>query len=204
MKFDAEIRHLVEIMPASGRMLVKVVSKPQQSQVIDTPFPMPWQRDSRPIYINFDLWRELTRAQRDLLFLRMVAWSTKVRWFKPDLYQGVAVAGLLGGISEFAQGDAVGVVVAGGLSAIALNRIWRNARSSKGEIEADEAAIKVACRRGYDEAEAAQALLESIEAVAKIEGRMSLNFTELLRSQNLRVKANLSPVAVPETVKQYE
>lgn len=204
MNFDTEIRHLVEIMPASGRMLVKVISKPQQSQVIETPFPLPWQRDSRPIYINFDLWQELTRSQRDLLFLRMVAWSTRVRWFKADLYQGVAVAGLLGGITEFVQGDAVGVVVAGGLSAIALNRIWRNARSAKGEIEADEAGIKVACRRGYEQAEAAQALLESIEAVAKIEGRMSLNFTELLRSQNLRAMANLSPVGIPAQVKQFE
>jgi predicted Zn-dependent protease len=122
----------------------------------------------------------------------MVAWSTRVRWFKADLDQGIAVAGILGGIFEFAQGDAIGVVVAGGLSAIALNRIWRNARSAKGEIEADEAGIKVACRRGYEQAEAAQALLESIEAVAKIEGRRSLNFNELLRSQNLRTLANLS------------
>lgn len=188
-------------MPASGRMMAKIVSKPQQPKVIDVPFPLPWNRE-RPIFINFDLWRQLTKPQRDLLLLRSVSWTVAIRWFKPDLYQGLAVSGALGGFVELLQGDAVGVVVAGGLSAIAARQLWRSYRSSQAEIAADEAAIRVALRRGYSEAEAAGHLLAAIEAIAPIERRSSLNFIELIRSQNLRAIAGLSAVGVPDRVKQ--
>ncbi len=201
MNPEPEIRRLRDLMPASGRMLTKIISKPQQTAVIDTPFPMPWSRD-RPIYINFDLWRRLPRAQRDMLLLSTVSWLLNIRWFKPDLYQGVVIAGLLGGMVEFVQGDAVGVVVATGLSAIAGSQIWRSTRSCQTHLDADTDALNVALRRGYTEAEAAQHLLAAIESVAEIEGRLSLNFTELIRSQNLRAIAGISPVGVPESVRQ--
>ncbi|MFP4099670.1 DUF3318 domain-containing protein [Coleofasciculus sp.] len=201
MNPEPEIRRLRDLMPASGRMLTKIISKPQQMAVIDTPFPMPWLRD-RPIYINFDLWRRLPRPQRDMLLLSTVSWLITIKWFKPDLYQGVVIAGLLGGMVELVQGDAVGVVVATGLSAIAGSQIWRSTRSCQTHLDADTDAIKVALRRGYTETEAAQHLLAAIESVAEIEGRLSLNFTELIRSQNLRAIAGISPVGVPESVRQ--
>ena len=201
MNPEPEIRRLIELMPASGRMLTKIVSKPQQSRVIESPFPVPWSQD-RPIYINFDLWRRLPKPQRDLLLLRTVCWLLGIKWFKPDLYQGLSLAGLLGGIIELAQADAVGVVVAGSLSAIAATQVWRSTRSSQTELDADEGAIKVAIRRGYTETEAAQYLLAGIEAVAELEGRSGLAFTELIRSQNLKAIAGFSPVGVPEKVKQ--
>jgi hypothetical protein len=197
MEPNIEIRRLIDIMPASGRMMTKIVSKPEQAKVIDSSFPSPWNRE-RSIYINFDLWRRLTKQQRDLLLLRTVSWLIGVKWFKPDIYQGVAIAGLLGGLVESTQADVVGVVVAGGLTTLAIVRIWRTNRSQQAELNADEAAIRVAQRRGYSEVEAAQHLLSAIEAVAKIEGRSALNFTELIRSQNLRVMAGLSPVGVPD------
>lgn len=84
------------------------------------------------------------------------------------------------------------------MSAIALLRIWRSNKSPEFELNADIAAIKVAQRRGYSEAEAAQNLLWAIESVAKIEGRSSLDFIALIRCQNLRAIAGLSPVGVPE------
>lgn len=202
MNPDSEIYRLRELMPASGRMLTKVVSKPQQSRVIDLPFPPPWKSGSREICLNFALWQELSQQQRDLLLLRSVSWLLGIQWFKPDWQRGVALTGVVGAIAELSQGDAVGVLVAAGLSAIALRQIWRNTRSSKREIEADEAAIKIAFRRGYSETEAARSLLSAIEAVAKLEGRSTLNFTELIRSQNLKAIANLSPVSVPESAKQ--
>ncbi|OKH23486.1 hypothetical protein NIES593_09655 [Hydrococcus rivularis NIES-593] len=204
MSLESEIGRLLDMMPASGRMLTKIVSKPQQSKVIDTPFPMPWNRDNRPIYINFDLWRRLSQSQRDLLILRSVSILTGIKWFKPDVYQGIALAGLAGVAVELIQGDAVGMIVAGGLTAIAANQIWRSNRSVQRELDADEAAIKVALRRGYTEVEAAQSLLSAIEAVAELEGRPSLNFTELIRCQNLRAIAKISPVSVPETVKNSD
>ncbi|MEH2383167.1 MAG: DUF3318 domain-containing protein [Nostoc sp.] len=198
MEPNVEIRRLLDVMPASGRMTTKLVSKPQQAKVIDASFPQPWNQ-ARPIYINFDLWHRLTKPQRDLLLLQMVSWLTGVKWFKPDIYQGVVLAGLLGGSLEAVQSDVVGVAVAGGLSAIAAFRIWRTNKSQESELNADTAAIKIAQRRGYSESEAAQHLLSAIEAVAKIEGRSSLNFTELIRCQNLRAIAGLSPVGMPES-----
>ncbi|MBN4006575.1 MULTISPECIES: DUF3318 domain-containing protein [unclassified Nostoc] len=198
MEPNVEIRRLLDVMPASGRMTTKIVSKPEQAKVIDASFPQPWNQ-ARPIYINFDLWRRLPKPQRDLLLLQMVSWLTGVKWFKPDIYQGVVLAGLLGGFLEAAQSDVVGVAVAGGLSAIAAWRIWRTNKSQESELNADAAAIKIAQRRGYSEAEAAQHLLSAIEAVAKIEGRSSFNFTELIRCQNLRAIAGLSPVGIPES-----
>ncbi|MEH1917446.1 DUF3318 domain-containing protein [Nostoc sp.] len=198
MEPNVEIRRLLDVMPASGRMTTKIVSKPEQAKVIDASFPQPWNQ-ARPIHINFDLWRRLPKPQRDLLLLQIVSWLTGVKWFKPDIYQGVVLAGLLGGILEAAQSDVVGVAVAGGLSAIAAFRIWRTNKSQESELNADAAAIRIAQRRGYSEVEAAQHLLSAIEAVAKIEGRSSFNFTELIRCQNLRAIAGLSPVGIPES-----
>lgn len=201
MNPEPEIRRLLDVMPASARMLTKILSKPQQPQVIDCAFPLPWSQ-TRPILINFDLWRRLPKPQRDLLILSTTSWLTSIKWFKPEAYQGVTLVALIGGIVELVQGDAVGVVVAGGLTAIASTQIWRNSRSSQLLLEADEAAIRVALRRGYSETEAAQHLLSAIEAVAQIENRPSLNFTELIRSQNLRAIAGLSSVGVPEVIKK--
>ncbi|MCP6760871.1 MAG: DUF3318 domain-containing protein [Fischerella sp. CENA71] len=192
----AEIRRLYDVMPASGRIMTKILNKPEQAKVIDVSFPLPWNRE-RPIYINFDLWRRLTKQQRDLILLRTVCWLTGVRWFKPDIYQGIAIAGMLGALVEFLQRDPIGVVVAGGLTSLAVYRITAINRSQRSELDADEAAIKVAQRRGYSEAEAAQYLLSAIETVTKIEKRNVLNFHELIRCQNLRAIAGLSSVGVP-------
>lgn len=200
MNPEPEIRRLLDVMPASGRMMSKIVSKPEQPKVIESPFPLPWAQD-RPVLINFDLWSQLPRPQRDLLLLRTVSWVTSVRWFKPDVFQGLAVAGTIGGVVELVQGDAVGVVVAGALSAIAGSQIWRSSRSPQVELEADESALRVAQRRGYTEADAARHLLAAIELVGTLEGR-PLNFIELVRCQNLRAIAGASPVGTPETLRQ--
>ncbi len=88
------------------------------------------------------------------------------------------------------------------MSAIAGTQIWRNNRSTERELDADDAAIRVAQRRGYSESDAARHLLSAIEAVAEIEGRTSLNFIELMRSQNLRSMAGLSPVGVPDRLRR--
>lgn len=200
MEPNIEIRRLLDVMPASGRMTTKIVSKPEQKKVMDAVFPLPWNGE-RPIYINFDLWRRLTKPQRDLLLLQIVSWLTGVQWFKPDVYQGLVLAGLVGGLVESAQSDAVGVAIALGLSAIAAFRLWRNHQSLESELNADVTAIRIAQRRGYSETEAAGHLLTGIEAIAKIEGRSGLNFSELIRCQNLRAIADLSPVGVPENYK---
>ncbi|ACB53766.1 unknown [Crocosphaera subtropica ATCC 51142] len=202
MSIDAEISRLLDIMPASGRMLTKIVSKPQQSKVIDAPFAPPWNRESRPIYINFDLWRRLPRGQRDLLILRATNHLISIRWFKPDVNQLIVLAGIIGFVVETGQGDAMGMLIAAGLTAISARQIWRDNKSVQRELDTDEAALKVALRRGYTEVEAAKYLLEGIENAAKLEGRSILNFTELIRTQHLKSLANLSTVDVPEHINQ--
>ncbi|NBD32625.1 MAG: DUF3318 domain-containing protein [Cyanobacteria bacterium] len=197
-----EVRRLMDLMPASGRMYTKIIPKPQQSRLIETPFPMPWQQGARPIYINFDLWTDLSRGERDLALLRAVCWLTGIKWFKPDLYQGVVAAGLIGAGVEAGQGDAIGLLVSGGLAILAGSQIWRKTRSVQTELDADEAAVRVAQRRGYNPEEAAQALLSSIEKIAEIEARSSFSFSELVRVQNLRKLAGRSAVGVPEAVKK--
>lgn len=201
MNPEPEIRHLLDLMPASGRMLTTIVSKPEQRQVITSPFPLPWNRQ-RPIYINFNLWRRLPRPQRDLLLLRTMNWLVSVKWFKPDLLRGLAVIGALGTLTELTQGDAIGLIAAAGLTGIAGLQIWRNSQSARLEVDADEAAVQVAQRRGYTEIEAARHLLAGIESAAQLEERLQLSFTELIRCQNLRAIAGLSPVGIPETLKQ--
>lgn len=201
MYSEPETRRLMDVLPASGRMMTKLISKPEQPVVIDYPFPMPW-RQERPIWINFDLWNRLSRPQRDLLILRTVSWLTGIKWFKPNLYQGLVAAGAVGAVFELVQVDVVGIAVAGGLAAIAGTQIWRKNKSTQTELDADEAAIRVAQRRGYNEMEAARHLLSAIETVAQIEGRPSLSFVELIRCQNLRSLAGISPVGVPENVKR--
>lgn len=197
-----EVRRLIDLMPASGRMFTKIVPKPQQSRLIETPFPLPWNQGARPIYINFNLWNELSREERDLALLRAVCWLTGIKWFKPDIYQGVVVAGVIGTGVEIAQGDAIGILVSGGLAVLAGSQIWRKTRSMQTELDADEKAIKVAQRRGYDATNAAQALLSSIEKAAEVEGRTTLSFSELVRLQNLQKLAGRSSVRVPEGVKK--
>ncbi|MDB9540783.1 DUF3318 domain-containing protein [Anabaenopsis arnoldii] len=191
MESKAEIRRLLNVIPASSRMTVKIVSKPKQPKVIDATFPLPWTRE-RVISINFNFWSSLPEPQRDLLILQKVSWLTQVKWFQPQIYQGVAIAGLVAGVMESAQGDVLGVGVATGLSAMALLRIWRGNKSSELDLNADLAAIAIAQRRGYSETQAAEHLLSAIEAIAGMQKNGSLDFNELIRCQNLRAIGNLS------------
>lgn len=202
MNPEPEIRRLLDVMPASGRMFAKIVSKPDQRLVIDAPFPKPWMGD-RPICINFDLWERLSRPQRDLLILRTVSWLNAVKWFQPNGLLGMVAIGAIGLGVELAQQDFVGIAASSALSAFALIQIWRTNHSSRVELEADEKALQIAGRRGYTETEAARALISAIESVAQNEGRM-MTFVELLRTQALSAIAGLSPVGIPEALRQEE
>lgn len=198
MNVAQEIEYLRDLMPASGRMLVKLIVKADRQATIEAPFPYPWQR-SRKIYLNIHHWRQLSRAERDLLLLRTVSWVIGIRWLKWDWYRAATIAGTIATIAETAQGDPLGIVAAGSLTAFAARQVWRRSRSSDQDISADEAAVSLAQRRGYGAETAALSLVQAIEHVAELEGRPSLEFTEILRCQNLRAIARLSsePVVTP-------
>lgn len=197
---NAEITRLKDLMPASGRMKTRIFIDDRQSTVIETPFPRPWQR-SHSISLNWPLWQELSVSQRDLLFLHNVAWLTSVRLLKPELYQGITAVGLLGTVFELFQTDAVGILAAGGLTAIAATQVWRSNTGNQAKLVADETAIRIAQRRGYSERDAVRHLLEAIEAVPLIEGRGGMNYTELLRSQQLKSRLGTVNVPPPERIR---
>lgn len=188
MNIEQEISRLQELMPASGRMYCKIFPK-SQKEVISTIFPLPWQTGRRPIYINFDLWQQLSIPQRDLLFLRTVALCLGVQWFKWDWERGVALLALLGFLFQLSQQDVVGIVVSGTLFTVAAKQVWQQNRSLAREIEADTEGVKIALRRGYNEQEAVSVLVQAIEKVADLEGRLGLSFVELMRLQNLKKAA---------------
>ncbi len=185
---EIEIRRLTELMPASGRMMTKIQGQPKQSRVIDYQFPKPWQLGDRQIKINFTLWWELPQAERDLLLLSGVCRVAGIRWFKPDVYQALTLAGVTGVGLQLWQQDVVGMIVAGGLTAVAARQIWQSNQSTERDIEADAQAIKVAVRRGYEQGDAIRHLLAAIEDVPRIENRNALSYAELLRCQNLRLQ----------------
>jgi hypothetical protein len=193
MNLGAEVNRLLELMPASGRMYCKIVSKADQPQVIAVKLPRPGQ-EVRPVAINFELWQQLDQPERDLLLLQAVSWLTSIQWFKPDFYHGLVALGAVGSLLELLQANWAGTVTLGGLTAFAFAQIWRKNRSSQLEMLADEKAVQIAGRRGYTQPEAAQALTKAIGTVAQLEGRQ-LTFTELLRCQNLQVIA--APNIVP-------
>lgn len=192
---SGEINRLLELMPASGRMYCKIVSNADQPQVIAVKLPRPGQ-EIRPISINFELWDRLDQLERDLLLLQAVSWLTSIHWFKPDFYHGLVALGSIGLLLELLQTNWAGTITLGGLTAFAFAQVWRKNRSTQVEMLADEKAVKVASRRGYTQAEAAQALAKAIGTIAQIEGRSELTFTEVLRRQNLQAiaaPANLAP-----------
>ena len=195
---NAEITRLKDLMPASGRMKTRIIIEDRQSTVIETPFPRPWQR-SHPVTLNWRLWQELSVSQRDLLFLHHICWLTSVQLLKPELYQGIAAVGLLGTVFELFQTDAVGILAAGGLTAVAAGQVWRSKTGNQAKLEADEMAIRVAQRRGYSERDAIRHLLEAIESVPSVEGRGGMNYTELLRAQQL--KSRLGTVNTPPSAR---
>lgn len=199
---DAEIGRLLDLLPASSRMKLRVIPQPQQTEVLTAPFPWPW-RTEWPVSINFQLWQTLTEPQRDLLFLRTDRWLRGIAWFRPGWSQGLVLAGSVAVAFQGVQGDGVGVLVGGALAGVALRQLLRNYRSPAYELQADESAVTIAQRRGYTEAEAARALLSAIEQQAQLE-RRGLTFNELVRSQNLRVLAGASTVAVPSNYRTPE
>lgn len=188
---NTEVTRLKELMPASARMKIKIILNDRQIPVIKAEFPRPWQR-SHSVILNLDLWQHLTVAERDILFLRTISWVMLANLLKPNGYQLLAGAGVAGGLLELMQGDAVGVLAAGGVTALAGWQLWRRVNGPQTDIAADDRAVQVAQRRGYTQADAAYALIRAIEAVPTLEGRRVLTKEELLRCQNLRTQTRMT------------
>lgn len=199
MNINEEISRLRDLLPASWRMTTSIKSKPEQSEAISSSQILPWKNGVQ-IGINFRLWRQLAEAERDLLVLHNVSWRLQTKWLQTGAYQGVAAMSLVGGIVEAIQGDVTGIAIAILLGTIGVNQIVRGNKSSQVQVQADNEAIEIAQKRGYGEAEAARALLEAIPTAARLMGRNTPEFTELIRCQNLRAIAGLSKTPIPDSV----
>lgn len=187
---NAEVGRLRDLLPASVRMRTRLVLSETQPHLIQAKFPRPWH-EIHLVTLNPTLWPQLTLPERDLLFLRTACWVTSINLFQPGWYQGLAAVGLAGTAVELVQANALGLLVTGGLTTLAGVQIWRSSRSLQLELAADEQAVQVAQRRGYTEAQAAQALISALEAVSRIEGR-GTGVSELVRCQNLQKLAKLT------------
>jgi hypothetical protein len=130
--------------------------------------------------------------RQDLLLLSAVGHLLQFKWLQPNWYQGMAVAGLVGGWVEFTQGDAIGMVVSSGLALVGLRQLWQRSNESELALEADQKALQIAMRRDYTEVKAAEELYWAIVQVAEIESKRGLSFTELLRCQNLKAIAGIA------------
>jgi hypothetical protein len=198
MNINEEIARLRDLLPASWRMVTSIKSKPEQPEPISSLQILPWKKGTQ-VNINFRLWRQLPEAQRDMLLLHEVSWRQQTKWLQTGAYQGIATAAFIGGVVEAVQGDITGMAIAILLGTVGINQILRKNKSSQIQMQADTEALDVAQKRGYGETEAARALLEAIPAVAKLMGRNSPEFTELIRCQNLRAISGLSKTTIPET-----
>jgi hypothetical protein len=196
MQSDPEILRLQDLLPASWRMSTKIMSKPDCKGIIRSTPILPWANATQ-VAINPKLWMQLSVAQRDLLLIREVSWRQQAKWFKPGTYQAIALLSSVGGIIELVQGDTVGIAIGIMLTTIAVEQLRRKSKGTQIQIEADNEALQIAQRRGYSENSAARSLLEAIQSVARLEGRSSMEFAELIRCQNLRAIAGLSSVRVP-------
>ena len=199
MNINEEIARLRDLLPASWRMTTSIKSKPEQNEPIASSQILPWSKGVQ-VSINFRLWRQLSEAQRDLLLLHETSWRQQTRWLQTGAYQGIAAVSLVGGIVETLQGDVTGIAIALLLGTIGINQILRSNKSSQVRVEADQEAISIAQKRGYREEEAAKALLEAIPAAARLIGRNTPEFTELIRCQNLKAIAGLSKTTIPDTL----
>lgn len=196
MPLEQEILRLQDLLPASWRMSTRIIHKLDlETTIASTPI-LPWANNTL-ITIEPKLWMQLSVVHRDLLLLREVAWRQQAKWFKLGTYQAIALLSFVGGAIELMQGDTVGIAIGIMLGTVAVDRVRRQSKGTQTQIAADTEAIQIAQRRGYTESAAARGLLDAVQFVAKLEGRSNLEFTELVRCQNLRAIAGLSSVRVP-------
>ncbi len=199
MNINEEIARLRDLLPASWRMTTSIKSKPEQSKPITSLPILPWQKGTQ-INIDFRLWRQLPEAQRDMLLLYEVSWRQQTKWLQTGSYQGVAAIAIVGGIIETVQGDVTGIAIALLLGTVGINQILRTNKSSQVQVQADNEAIEIAQKRNYSQVEAARALLEAIPGIARLMGRNTPEFIELIRCQNLKAIAGLSKTTIPDKI----
>jgi hypothetical protein len=180
---QAEIQRLRDLLPASLRPLLAIepIVSGSPDLIRIKPHP-PWQ-PTGVLQIQFSRWISIPQGQRDLLFLREAGWFDSRNWLQPGLYQGIAAAGSLATVVELALHNPFSVLLAGGVTGLAVRQIWQNLNDDNVHFNADEFALRRAQYRGYDRREAARHLVTALETVQRLDKSDALNVMRLQRLQ---------------------
>ncbi len=181
---DQEIQRLRDLLPASLRPVISIEPAPGygvEDLIRLKPRP-PWQ-PTGTFQINLQQWRMIPEPQRDLLFLREVGWFDSRTWFQPGLYQGIVVIGAISTLAELALQNGFSVLLAGGVTGLAIRQIWQDRNRETVHFDADDFALQRAQFRGYDRQAAARHLLTALEQVQKLDRAEPLSIMRLQRLQ---------------------
>ncbi len=179
---QAEILRLRDLLPASLRPLITIQAASAQEHLISLRRTGLWQSQGL-ILLQFRPWLSLPQTQRDLLFLREVGWFDCRNWLQPGLYQGLALMGGISFLGELLAQNPVSVVLAGGVTGLALRQIWQDQQGEAAHFNADDFALKRAQFRGYERREAARHLLAGMESAQRIDRTDALTVMRLQRLQ---------------------
>lgn len=191
---NQEIMELEDLLPASWRMQTKVFSGYERLPLISSNLPKPWNRRLK-VNLNFRQWQELSRAERDLLFLQEVAGKLTTRWLAFGLDQGLTLLAVIATAWQFSQSDLGGTALGILLTLLAGDRLRRQQTGLPARIKADQETLQLAQRRGYSPSQSARALLQ---ALAKLHDRQELNLDYLVRCEHLRAIANRTEIGIPD------
>lgn len=165
-----EIQRLRDLLPASLRPLLTIEAMPYgaNDRLLRVKPRPPWQ-PTGTLQIDFSRWANIPQPQRDLLFLREAGWFDSRNWLQPGLYQGLAVSGVLATVLELTLQNPLSVVLAGGVTGLAVRQIWSGMNSDTAHFDADEFALRRAQYRGYDRRSAARHLVLALENVQRVD-----------------------------------
>ncbi|MDX1977880.1 MAG: DUF3318 domain-containing protein [Pseudanabaenaceae cyanobacterium bins.68] len=191
---NQEIMELEDLLPASWRMQTKVFSGYERLPLISSNLPKPWNRRLK-VNLNFRQWQELSRSERDLLFLQEVAGRLTPRWLTLGLDQALTLLALVATAWQFSQSDLGGAGLGILLTLLAGDRLRRQQTGLPARIKADQETLQIAQRRGYSSTQAAKALLQGL---AKLHERQEPGLDYLIRCEHLRAIATRTEIGVPD------
>ncbi len=158
-----EIQRLRDLLPASLRSLIAVQPAVMPLDgLLKLKRSAPWRPDAT-LWVDFGRWPRIPQPQRDLLFLREVGLFDGQNWLRPGLYQMVAAVGGVSILAELASQNFFSVLLAGGVTGLAIRQVWQDIKGPTAQLDADEFALRRAQFRGYDRQEAARQLALALE-----------------------------------------
>lgn len=176
-----EIERLRDLLPATLRPVLRITVVSYGAAALIRLKPKPIWQPNGVIELDYSRWRSLPQGQRDLLFLREAGWFDSRTWLQPGLYQLIAAGGAIATVAEIAMQNPFSVVLAGGVTGLAVRQVWQNLNSDEAQYDADEFALRRAEYRGYERRAAARFLYEALEQTVQVDKTQVVNVVRLQR-----------------------